>query len=148
MNRMTTSCVVIAVLMLGIGIDAKDKTSSNRAQSMVQKFTDAYNNKDIDKLSSLYAIDAIMVSEGGVVTGRDAIKGRLSSGIQRGNTIASLSPERNETSGALSFTEGSAEVLHDGQRMHRQYLVIVKRAGDHDEIVVHYSLPNSENRPQ
>lgn len=62
----------------------------------------------------------------------------LNGGIQRGNTIASLSPERNESSGSLSFTEVVAKVINNGQESQRHYLVIVKKEGASNEIVIHY----------
>ena len=117
------------------------------AVTTVQEFTAEYNNRDIDKLVSLYATDAIMVSEAGVAQGRDAIKDRLSVGIQHGNTIASLRPEKSASSGNLSFTEGIAEVISGGQRLERHYLVVVNREGSHSEIVIHYSLPSPAKAP-
>jgi ketosteroid isomerase-like protein len=121
--------------------------SENTAVSVVEEFTRDYNNKDTDKIVALYATDALMVSETGVAQGRDAIKARLSVGMQRGNTIDSLLPEKNESSGDLSFAEGMANVSSGGQHVQRHYLVIVKKVRSHNEIVVHYSLPNPETKP-
>ncbi|MGC2194142.1 MAG: nuclear transport factor 2 family protein [Terriglobales bacterium] len=147
MKRMVCAVSLILVLMVGIATAAWDKDSSHPAVSTVQEFTNAYNNKNIDKLVSLYAVDAVMVSEAGVAEGRDAIRARLDGGIQRGNTIASLSPERNDSSGALSYTEGVAKVINNGQELQRHYLVIVKKVGASNEIVIHYSLPSPAKTP-
>lgn len=134
---------VVVLLSAGLATAHAQQT----AVAVVQEFTKAYNNKNMDKLVSLYATDALMVSETGVARGREAIKARLSIGVQRGNTIESLAPEQNGTSGALSYTEGIATVMSGGQQSQRHYLVIVKKSGNHNEIVVHYSLPNPEKKP-
>src|ERR1700681_3463289 len=85
--------VLSQFFLVAAGIQAA--RAENTAITTVQEFTTAYNNKDIDKLVSLYASDAIMVSETGVAQGRDAIRARLSIGVQRGNRIDSLSPEKS-----------------------------------------------------
>lgn len=139
------SMVLSTALLLSAGVATAH--AQETAVTVVQEFTKAYNSKDMDKLVSLYATDALMVSETGVARGRDAIKARLSIGVQRGNTIDSLTPEQNGTSGGLSYTEGIASVMSGGQQLQRHYLVIVKKVGKHNEIVVHYSLPNPEKKP-
>jgi ketosteroid isomerase-like protein len=139
--------VLAGILLFGISMVASQKDSKLPAETTVQEFTSAYNEKNIDKVLSLYAADAVMVSEAGVAEGPAAIRARLSGGIQRGNTIASLSPERNDGSGALSYTEGAAEVVSNGQRSQRHYLVIVRTVGARSEIVIHYSLPSSAKTP-
>lgn len=147
MKKTVFAFSLIVVVMLGIATAAWDKDSSHPAVSTVQEFTNAYNEKNIDKLVSLYATDAVMVSEAGIAEGRDAIGARLNGGIQRGNTIASLSPERNDSSGGLSYTEGIAKVMNNGQESRRHYLVIVKKVGGSKEIVIHYSLPSPAKTP-
>jgi ketosteroid isomerase-like protein len=137
--------VLSQFFLVAAGVQAA--RAENTAITTVQEFTTAYNNKDIDKLVSLYASDAIMVSETGVAQGRDAIRARLSIGVQRGNRIDSLSPEKSEESGELSCTEGMAEVIGSGQRLQRHYLVVVKKVGSRSEIVIHYSLPNPGKTP-
>jgi ketosteroid isomerase-like protein len=147
MKRMKYVLAGILVLLVGMATVAVQKDSSHPAETTVQEFTSAYNEKNIDKVLSLYAADAVMVSEAGVAEGPDAIRARLSGGIQRGNTIASLSPEKNDSSGALSYTEGAAEVVSNGQRSQRHYLVIVRTVGARREIVIHYSLPSPAKTP-
>ena len=147
MKRVKHVFAGILLLLIGIATVASQKDSRLPAETTVQEFTSAYNEKNIDKVLSLYAADAVMVSEAGVAEGPAAIRARLSGGIQRGNTIASLSPERNESSGALSYTEGGAEVVSNGQRSQRHYLVIVRTVGARSEIVIHYSLPSSAKTP-
>jgi ketosteroid isomerase-like protein len=139
----TVMLLSFAPVVVGAGIARAEDT----AVTVVKEFTKDYNNKDTDKIISLYATDALMVSETGVAQGRDAIKARLSVGMQRGNTIDSLNPDKNGSSGDLSFTEGVADVSSGGQHLQRHYLVIVKKTGSHSEIIVHYSLPNPEKKP-
>jgi ketosteroid isomerase-like protein len=117
-------------------------SAADKAVNVMQEFTKTFNSKDADKVVLLYAPDALVISETGVAQGREAIKARLSASMKKGTTIDSLTPERNETSGNLSFTEGVADVNSGGQHLHRHYLVIVKTVGSHSEIIVHYSLPN------
>jgi len=69
---------------------AAQKTQKNPAVGVVDEFTSAYNSKNLEKLVSLYASDAIMVSESGIAEGREAIQARLSVGVRKGNTIAEL----------------------------------------------------------
>jgi ketosteroid isomerase-like protein len=147
MEQFESSVWLILAFVVAIATGASTGQSQHPADSTVQEFTDDYNKKEIDKLVSLYAVDAVMVSEAGMAEGRDAIKARLNAGIQRGNTIASLSPERSDSSGAVSYTEGVAEVINNGQRLQRHYLVIVKKVGSHNEIVIHYSLPSPVKAP-
>ena len=147
MKRMKYVFAGILLLAVGIATVASQKESRLAAETTVREFTSAYNEKNIDKVLSLYAADAVMVSEAGVADGPAAIRARLSGGIQRGNSIASLSPERNDSSGALSYTEGAAEVVSNGQRSQRHYLVIVRTVGARTEIVIHYSLPSSAKAP-
>ncbi len=147
MKRIKYIFAGILLLLAGIATVASQQDARLAAETTVQEFTNAYNEKNIDKVLSLYAADAIMVSEAGVAQGGDAIKTRLSGGIQHGNTIASLSPERSDSSGPLSYTEGAAEVVNNGQRSQRHYLVIVKTVGTRREIVIHYSLPIPAKTP-
>jgi len=141
MRYFRNAVIVLFFLTLVLAAGAKRDGSELSAGKTVDDFTAAYNSKDIDKLATLYAADAIMVSKSGVAQGRDAIKLRLSAGILGGNSITALHPESDDTSGALSFTEGVADVIHGGQHLQRHYLVIVKKVGTEDQIVVHYSLP-------
>jgi ketosteroid isomerase-like protein len=129
------------ILVLAILLPAAS-SAADKAVNVMQEFTKTYNSKDADKIVMLYAPDALMISETGVAQGREAIKARLSNSMRKGNTIESITPERNETSGNLSFTEGVANVSIGGQHVQRHYLVIVKTAGSHSEIIVYYSLPN------
>lgn len=145
--RSTNLVVIILSLAVLPAVGVATAHTQQTAVTTVQEFTKAYNSKDIDKLVLLYAADAIMVSETGVAQGREAIKARLSIGVQRGNTINSLSPEKSETSGGLSYTEGIASIMSGGQILQRHYLVIVKKVGAHNEIMIHYSLPNPEKKP-
>jgi ketosteroid isomerase-like protein len=142
MKRHSAGSIFLFLLLMVTFAVAKGK-SEQPAAGTVQEFTAAYNHKDVDKLVSLYAEDAIMVSEAGVAQGRDAIRARLSAGVRRGNTIDALHPENSDTGGNLSYTEGTAEVITSGQRAQRHYLVIVKKVGSHYQIVIHYSLPSA-----
>jgi ketosteroid isomerase-like protein len=81
MKKTVFAFSLIVVVMLGIATAAWDKGSSHPAVSTVQEFTNAYNEKNMDKLVSLYATDAVMVSEAGVAEGRDAIRIRLNGGF-------------------------------------------------------------------
>lgn len=140
---------VLAAIVLGIAGTAlaQESATKNPAVGVVEEFTSAYNAKNLTKLVSLYAADAVMVSETGVAEGHDAIQSRLGGGIQRGNTIAQLHPAEGESSGKLSYTEGSAEIVNGEQHFRRRYLVVVRTTGSHSEIVLHYSLPIVEKAP-
>jgi ketosteroid isomerase-like protein len=138
---------IFLILLFAITFAVAKTTPEPPAVGTVQEFTADYNSKNIDKLVSLYAEDALMVSETGVAQGRDAIRTRLSTGINRGNTIDALHPEKSDTSGDLSYTEGTADVLSGGQKLQRHYLVIVKTVGSHREITIHYSLPSQGKTP-
>jgi ketosteroid isomerase-like protein len=147
MRYYRNAVVLTFLLTLVLAAGAEREGSELSASKTVDDFTAAYNGKDIDKLAALYAADAIMVSESGVAQGRDAIKLRLNAGIQGGNSITALHPESDDTSGSLSFSEGVADVIHGGQHLQRHYLVIVKKVGTADQIVVHYSLPAVAKTP-
>jgi ketosteroid isomerase-like protein len=147
MRYFRNAVILLFFLTLVLAAGAKREGAELSAGKTVDDFTAAYNSKDIDKLSALYAAGAIMVSESGVAQGRDAIKVRLSAGIQGGNSITALHPESDDTSGSLSFSEGVADVTHGGQHLQRRYLVIVKKVGTADQIVVHYSLPTVAKSP-
>ena len=120
---------------------AARKPQKNPAVGVVDEFTSAYNSKNLEKLVSLYASDAIMVSEGGIAEGHEAIQARLSAGVRKGNTIAELHPAKGESSGKLSYTEGSADIISGDQHLRRRYLVVVRTTGSSREIILHYSLP-------
>lgn len=142
---MTIGRVGLALIGLSLWLAVAAVSQSaptNSAVRVVEEFTAAYNAKDVKTLVSLYAPDALMVSEGGSAEGRERIEARLSAGVQRGNTIAKLQPEKSDTSGDLSYTEGSAEIISGDQHLQRHYLVIVRTIGSRNEIVIHYSLPS------
>ena len=142
---MTTGRVgltLIAVSLWLAGATISQSAPTNPAVRVVAEFTAAYNAKDVKKLVSLYAPDALMVSEGGSAEGQERIEARLSAGMQRGNTIAKLQPEKSETSGDLSYTEGTAEIISGDQHLQRHYVVIVRTTDSRNEIVIHYSLPS------
>ncbi len=80
MKKTVFAFSLIVVVLLGIATVAKDKDSSHPAVSTVQEFTNAYNEKNIDKLVSLYATDAVMVSEAGVAEGSRCHPGPSSMG--------------------------------------------------------------------
>src|SRR6516225_9586767 len=80
--------------------------------------------------------DAIVVSEAGVAEGHEAIQARLGAGVQKGNTIAEIHPAKSESSGKLSYTEGSADIISGGQHLRRRYLVVVRTTGLRKEIIL------------
>ena len=134
--------LVITGLIVLCSVSARtQEPPKNPAAGVVEEFTSAYNSKNLDKLASLYASDAIMVSETGIAEGHDAIQTRLGAGVQRGNTIAELHPVKGESSGNLSYTEGSADIISGDQHLRRRYLVVVRTTGSRKEIILHYSLP-------
>jgi ketosteroid isomerase-like protein len=142
---MTTGRVGLALIAVSLwlaGATISQSAPTNPAVRVVADFTAAYNAKDVRQLVSLYAPDALMVSEGGSAEGRERIEARLSAGMQRGNTIAKLQPEKSETSGDLSYTEGTAEIISGDQHLQRHYVVIVRTTDSRNEIVIHYSLPS------
>ena len=132
---------MVGLVLLSSWTVAAPKPSTNPAVNTVEEFTSAYNSKNLEKLVSLYASDAIMVSETGIAEGHEAIEARLSAGVKKGNTIEKLYPAKGESSGMLSYTEGSAEIISGDQHLRRRYLVVVRTNGPRSEIVLHYSLP-------
>jgi len=133
--------LVLVGLILFPWVAATQEPQKSPAVDVVEEFTSAYNTKNLEKLVSLYALDAIMVSEAGIAEGHEAIQARLGAGVQKGNTIAELHPARGESSGKLSYTEGSAEIISGDQHLRRRYLVVVRTTGSRREIILHYSLP-------
>jgi len=116
----------------------------NPAVGIVEEFMSAYNAKNVEKLVSLYASDAIVVSEAGIAQGHEAIEARLSAGVKKGNIITELHHAKDESSGTLSYTEGSADITSGNQHLRRRYLVVVRTIASHSQIILHYSLPAVE----
>ena len=140
MTAVVRPIIMVGLLLSSLGAPTWE-LQPNPAAGVVEEFKSAYNSKDLDKLTSLYASDAIMVSETGIAEGHDAIKARLGVGVKKGNTIAQLYPAKGESSGILSYTEGSAEIISGDQHLRRRYLVLARRTGTRKEIILHYSLP-------
>ena len=138
---------LVGLALVSCWTAAVAKTLKNPAVGIVEEFTSAYNSRDLEKLVSLYASDAIVVSETGIAEGHDAIRARLSAGLSKGNTIAQLHPVKGEGSGMLSYTEGSADITNGDQHWRRRYLVVVRTTASRSEIILHYSLPIVETKP-
>jgi ketosteroid isomerase-like protein len=65
---MTTGRVGLALIAVSLwlaGATVSQSAPTNPAVRVVEEFTAAYNAKDVKKAVSLYAPDALMVSEGG-----------------------------------------------------------------------------------
>ncbi len=107
MTKRVLAAVLISVLALAANGQQTKKTDHKKAASksldmrpeiaaVRQAWVDAYNGKQADKVADLYTDDAVLATPSGQAEGKEQVRAQLQKGIDLGDTVASVTPNRTE----------------------------------------------------
>lgn len=149
--------VVAALILSGVALSQKKSTKktpstqtqqadqaqfSAQMQQLEHTWVEEFNAGHADKVTALYAPDAVLMRWDGTVHGQDSILAEFqrsaAAGI-RGYTVYSL---RSERSGDLGYDTGAYNVTLRDRVAEGNYLLVVKNIGGQWKIVAHATVAN------
>jgi ketosteroid isomerase-like protein len=107
---------------------------------MRQEFLSAYNAKDVDAVTALYAEEATLVSDGGTFRGRSEIRKWVQASLDQGSRLEAIEPGVEKSSGMLAYGTGRTRRLVGSEIHFGQYLIVMEKTGSEWKIVQHFSL--------
>src|SRR6059036_2984356 len=157
LNPQRTCPLLIAVVMLaGTAIGQErpaDTSQTKRGKSNtddfaaeMQKLRDTwvqeFNAGHADKLTALYAPEAVLMRWDGSVHGSDSILAEFNRSISGGAHDYVVHSLHNERSGDLGYDTGAYNVSLRDRLVEGNYLIVVKRLNGRWKIVAHSSVAN------
>lgn len=133
---------LIFLLFVGVVIgSAQDVGQSVEPASAIRReYRHAYNLHDADAVLSLYANDAVLLSEGGIFHGKSEIRKWLEFAFHQGSVLESITPMQEKSSDTLAYGTGNTKRLV-GKEMHfGRYLIVLEKRDGRWRIVEHASF--------
>ena len=128
-----SACVVIAIAQ-DVGV-AREPAGAIR-----EEYRHAYNLHDADAVLSLYADDAVLLSEAGVFHGKPEIRKWLQFAFDQGSVLEDISPTREKSSENLAYGTGHTKRFA-GKEIHLgRYLIVMEKRNGRWSIVEHASF--------
>jgi ketosteroid isomerase-like protein len=97
----------------------------------------AYNLHDADSVLALYADDAVVLSEAGVLRGKSEIRKWLQFAFDQGSVLDSITATREQSSNTIAYGTGETKRLA-GKEVHLgRYLIVLEKRDEKWVIVEH-----------
>jgi hypothetical protein len=145
--------VLIAVLLMASlapaqaqsGRSTKKKPTHNFASEMDtlrSTWMQGFNDKDPNKVATLYAPEAVLMRWDGTVHGYDSILADLEKSVRAGAHDYKMMSLHTEYSGDLGYDTGAYNVGLSDRTVEGNYVMVVKRIRGRWLIVAHAHVPN------
>ena len=132
------------VFLLSVGVViaiAQDVGQSGEPASAIrEEYRHAYNLHDADAVLSLYADDAVLLSEAGVFHGKSEIRKWLQFAFDQGSVLESIFPAHEKSSDTLAYGTGNTKRLVGTEIHLGRYLIVMEKRNGHWNIVEHASF--------
>jgi ketosteroid isomerase-like protein len=114
-------------------------------QKIATSWKDAFNNNDMEKLVALYAEDAVLIDEDGVIAGRAALRDSFTKFRASGASMTSITVDRAEGSGKIGYltdtwTEAAPKSGGGTEVVEGYSLVAIKHVGNKWLITAHAAI--------
>jgi ketosteroid isomerase-like protein len=131
--------------VLAFGVLAQQPATGVRSVSepcatLRQKFLEAFNAHDMDRVLALYSEDATLASDGGIFHGRGEIRQWVQSGFDQGSRLESIEPLVERSSGTLAYGTGKTRRRAGSQIHLGQYVIVMEKIRGEWKITQHFSL--------
>src|SRR5438067_2212713 len=133
--------------------DKVDEGQLNRVEAIINSMTvherihHEVNAGHADKLTALYAPEAVLMRWDGSVHGSDSILAEFNRSISGGAHDYVVHSLHNERSGDLGYDTGAYNVSLRDRLVEGNYLIVVKRLNGRWKIVAHSSVANPREAP-
>ena len=120
---------------------AQDLPQPHEPATLIRtEYLHAYNSHNLDSVLSLYADDAVLLSEAGVFRGKSEIRKWLQVAFDQGSVLEAIIPIREKSSTTLAYGTGQTRRVV-GQEVHLgRYLIVMEKRKRHWVIVEHASF--------
>lgn len=136
-----TGRVLFFCAILMATASAQDLPQPDEPASLIRtEYLHAYNSHDPDSVLSLYADDAVLLSEAGVFRGKAEIRKWLQVAFDQGSVLEAITAIREKSSTAIAYGTGQTRRLV-GQEVHLgRYLIVMEKRKRKWVIVEHASF--------
>jgi ketosteroid isomerase-like protein len=120
---------------------AQDLPQPDGPASLIRtEYLHAYNSHNFDSVLSLYADDAVLLSEAGVFRGKSEIRKWLQVAFDQGSVLEAITAIREKSSTTIAYGTGQTRRLV-GQEVHLgRYLIVMEKRKRKWVIVEHASF--------
>jgi ketosteroid isomerase-like protein len=120
---------------------AQDLPHPDEPASLIRtEYLHAYNSHNPDSVLSLYADDAVLLSEAGVFRGKAEIRKWLQVAFDQGSVLEAITAVREKSSTTIAYGTGQTRRLV-GQEVHLgRYLIVMEKRKRKWVIVEHASF--------
>jgi ketosteroid isomerase-like protein len=114
-------------------------------QKIATAWKETFNNNEMDKLAGLYAEDAVLIDEDGVIAGRAALRESFTKFRASGASMSSITVDRAERSGSMGYltdlwTEAAPKSGGGTEMVEGHSLVVIKHVGNKWLITAHAAI--------
>jgi uncharacterized protein (TIGR02246 family) len=127
LSTAAATCLAVPVLAAKIGPCIGPDGACRQLAEANSDYVAAFNKHDPGAVAAFYALDAVFVTEGAILSGREAIQNEYATNIKNGDSNLVVNIAQSKVAGDTAWAYGDWSVQSSGRPLHGNWVTIYDR---------------------